>query len=40
MWPPALLLAFASNRYDVSLWISSNMLLTRYESIALSCDAV
>ena len=40
MWPPSLLLAFASNRYDVSLWIASNMLLTQYVSIALSCDAV
>ena len=40
MWPPALLLAFASDKYDAPLWIASTMLLAWYVSIALSCDAM
>ena len=40
MWPPALLRALGSDRYDALLWIASLMLLARYVMIASSCDAV
>ncbi len=39
MWPPALLRAMGSDRYDVLLWIASLMLLAQYVMIASSCDA-
>jgi hypothetical protein len=39
MWPPALLQALGSDRYNGLLWIASLMLLAQYVMIASSCDA-
>jgi hypothetical protein len=39
MWPPALLQALGSDRYNALLWIASLMLLAQYVMIAASCDA-
>ncbi len=39
MWPPALLQALGSDRYNTLLWIASLMSLAGYMTIASSCDA-
>ncbi len=39
MWPPALLQALGSDRYNALLWIASLMSLAPYVTIASSCDA-
>jgi hypothetical protein len=39
MWPPALLWALCSDRYNALLCIASLMLLARYVTIVSSCDA-
>ena len=39
MWPPALLWALISDRYNALLCITSLMLLAGYVTIASSCDA-
>jgi hypothetical protein len=40
MYPTAWLQAFDLDRYEVSLWIASTMLLALYVSIASSWDVV
>jgi hypothetical protein len=39
MWPPTLLQALGSDRYNALLWIASLMSLAQYVTIMSSCDA-
>ncbi len=39
MWPPALLQALGSDRYDALLWIASLMSSAQYVTVVSSCNA-